>query len=191
MKKFTLKAICCFISIIMCTTILGCGKSKDTATNTKKEVKENVEETKVVKSKDNLCQITVPKSYTTENLQNPQATIQLADKLKEKCVLAISESKKDFASSFTLDKYFNLLTTEMKKSVKNSKVTNAKDIKINGNKSKQYEFSGEIGEIKIKYNIALIEGKKGFYQITTWTSQSKFDKSKAELDKIINSFKEL
>lgn len=198
MKKITLKAACCCLLVLLTSGVIyGCGdSSKKQSTNTKSQSAEvktetKTEVTKTVKSKDNLCEITVPESWSTADLQNKEANIQLADKSKQKCVLTASNSKKDFASSVSLDKFYALISDSMKKNLGNAVVSNVKDVTINGKKAKQFEILGEFNGLKLKYNIALIESNKAFHQVTAWTLASKFDESKKDFDKIINSFKEL
>lgn len=50
---------------------------------------------------------------------------------------------------------------------------------------------GSNGEIVLYYQLAIVEGENAFYQILTWCIDSQRDDFEYEMEKIINSFKEI
>jgi hypothetical protein len=50
---------------------------------------------------------------------------------------------------------------------------------------------GNDGEILLYYQMAIVEGNNAFYQILTWCVDSQRDDFEYEMEKIINSFKEI
>ncbi|WP_035294134.1 DcrB-related protein [Clostridium sp. KNHs214] len=188
MKKIILKFLCCtlLLSSSLCL-LVGCNKStKQSNTTTKK-----AEASKKIKSKDNICQVTVPDSWKTATNLNDVANIQVANMSKEKYLITISESKDNFSDSMTLDEYTKIVSQNLSKSVVNSKLSSVKDLTINGQKAKQLELTGEVNKVKAGYIITVVQTKKNFHQIITWTMGKYFDEYKDDYHKIINTFKEL
>jgi hypothetical protein len=58
-------------------------------------------------------------------------------------------------------------------------------------KGVQYEITGSVDGVRIKYLHTTLEGKKYFHQIIAWSLTSKYDSNKATFDKILDSFYEL
>ncbi|MFD3155464.1 PsbP-related protein [Haloimpatiens sp. FM7330] len=188
MKKVILKFVCCMLllSTTLCL-LVGCNKSsKQTTTATKK-----AELSKKIKSKDNICQVTVPDSWKKAKDLNSAANLQVANMAKEKYLITISESKDTFSDSMNLEEYYKIVSQNLSKSVVNSKLSSAKDLTINGQKAKQFELTGEVNKVKAGYIVTIVQTKKNFHQIITWTMEKHFNEYKDDFHKIINTFKEL
>ena len=50
---------------------------------------------------------------------------------------------------------------------------------------------GNNGEVLLYYQMAIVEGENAFYQILTWCIDSQREDFEYEMEKIINSFKEI
>ena len=146
-------------------------------------------ETKVMKSTDGKIEITVPKSWNEENLNNDVAILQVADFSKEQYLLIITESTEDFAVDAAPSDYLELVLENIKTVSVNPIISEQKDIKINGLDATQCEVSAEIEKIKIKYLITVIKSKDQFIQVLAWSLSSKYAESKPALESATNSIK--
>ena len=68
-------------------------------------------------------------------------------------------------------------------------MTEITSLKINGFDAKQFEASGTVDKIKIKYIFTVVDTPDHFYQIVAWTLTSKFEENKPALLDVISSFK--
>ncbi|MDP4146349.1 MAG: hypothetical protein Q8936_18020 [Bacillota bacterium] len=188
MKKKTFKALCCVLSLsLLIGVFTGCSQS---ISNTDKQ-SQVTKLSKTVKSKDNVCQINIPDSWSEDKTLNSEAVLQVANKSEEKYLIVIEENKSDFSNSANLDDYYSIVSKHLTSSITNANAGTAKDITINGKKAKQFEISGEVQKIKASYIITLVETDKHLYQVISWSLTSKFDQNKKDLNDVINTFKEL
>ncbi len=133
---------------------------------------------------------------------NENTSLQYMNTLKELYVLIIEDSKSDFQQTLVEnnlnDKYTNdfkgytdFVFDYYKKQTKISHKFAISDTLINNKPAKLISISGEINEVNVFYTIGLVEGKKTYYQIITWTLAGFENKYKDRMKKIIYSFKEL
>ena len=118
------------------------------------------------------------------------AVIQAASLIGEQYIIIIRENREDFGSKFTLDSLTDIARDNFKKGATDTFLSQPISVKINGYPARQFETSGEVDNIKVKYLYAIIETPQNYYQIITWTLSSKFDKNKSIFSEVINSFKE-
>jgi len=156
----------------------------------KKEVDKS-QTPQVLISTDNICQITVPGNWQKQPDLHEDATIQAASPLRGQYLIIIRESKADFGKNFTLDSLTEISRDNFKEVATDTFLTEPIAVNINGYQAKQFETSGEIDNIKIKYLYAVVETPNNYYQIITWTLNSKFDANKSIFLEAINSFKEI
>ncbi|MCH4896873.1 hypothetical protein E0494_09190 [Marinilabiliaceae bacterium JC040] len=156
---------------------------------------------KVIKVKEKYS-ITIPYNFTQSNNINSEASLQYTDARKDFFVIVIDESQEEFKKALVdnnlieqypnnLEGYAGLLLLSMKQNFKYGKISEMKDIKINNMNAKIAEVNEKVSGFDIYYNIALVKGKKTFYQILTWTRSKRKIECKKEMDMMINSFKEL
>ena len=183
MKNFHYKLIA--LGLLLCF-VSGCSL----VSRLKNEV-EKSQSPKVITSTDNMCQVTVPGNWQKQTDLHDDATIQSASLIKEQYLIIIREDKQDFGSRFTLDSLTEIVRDNFKKAATETTLTVPITVNVNGYPARQFETSGEIDNLKIKYLYAIVETPHNYYQIITWTLSSKFDKNKTVFLDVINSFKEI
>lgn len=64
-------------------------------------------------------------------------------------------------------------------------------IEVNGMDCVKNQMRGSLGDVNVYYELGVFEGDKAFYQVLTWCIEEQKDKFKSDMDKIIESFKEI
>jgi hypothetical protein len=146
--------------------------------------------TKVVTGKDGVAQITIPEDWQEVTGLNANATIQVSNAPDGMYAIVISDTKADLSSSMTLDKYADLSSRKLTGSLTNLTETGPDSITINGEQALLYEIHGEISNLRAAYLFAMVETSGHFYQIGTWTTESKFADRRATMMSIIESLRE-
>jgi hypothetical protein len=144
----------------------------------------------VIVSSDGEYQIQVPTGWKQITNLHEKAGLQAADHLREMYVIVLSESKSDF-EEMSLDKHSQITIRKLIERVTSSETSGPTALVINGNPAVQYVVSGTIDNIKITYLHTTVETAKSFNQILAWTLRSRFDQNRAELQNVIQSFKEV
>ena len=65
------------------------------------------------------------------------------------------------------------------------------NLNVKGNPAVQFEIRGQAKNYNVVYLHTTVETAKNFYQILAWTSKSGFERSRAELEQVIDSFLEV
>ncbi|MCP4402541.1 MAG: hypothetical protein GY801_35200 [bacterium] len=144
-----------------------------------------------VSSKNNDFRLTKPRGWTVESDLNDDADIQIANEGKEGYLVVISEPKVDFETFVDYKKHSALTRSFVEEFVLNYReVSGPTEIRISLMKGVQYEITGSVDGIRIKYLHTTVEGKKYFHQIIAWSLVSEYDSNKAAFDKILESFYE-
>jgi len=144
----------------------------------------------VIVSSDGEYQIQVPTGWKQITNLHEQAGLQAADHLREMYIIVLSESKSDF-EEMSLDKHSQITIRKLIERVTSSETSGPTTLVINGNPAAQYVVSGTIDNLKITYLHTTVETAKSFNQILAWTLRSRFDQNRAELQNVIQSFKEV
>ena len=144
----------------------------------------------VIVSSDGEYQIQVPTRWKQITNLHEKAGLQAADHLREMYIIVLSESKSDF-EEMSLDKHSQITIRKLIERVTSSETSGPTALVINGNPAVQYVVSGTIDNLKITYLHTTVETAKSFNQILAWTLRSRFDQNRAELQNVIQSFKEV
>ena len=191
MKKFLTKITSICVTAILILSFAACSSTKSTSSTSSDTTKKVT--LSDFKSEDGKLQISAPNSWKSlaelKNV-NSRISIGIGDKSKESYTSVISESKENVTKEFTLDKYYSMVTEQLKTQVAKSEITDVKDITVNGNKGKSFQLKGEVNNIKVTYLYGLIDSPNYYSHVLTWSLSSSFDKNKATFADIINSFKE-
>jgi hypothetical protein len=183
-------------------TISGCGNKPTTPEERVNLVADDsFEEVKI----NDLYSMKLP-DYLSESYDlNDEASLQYQNTEREVYVIVIDEPKQDFIDVFmSLDAYDstksacdNYADAQMESIEDNMSTVTAKSTmrktKLNGSEARICDVSGTQSGIEdeMGFTVAFIEGKETLYMVMTWT----FEKTKSEyqddMDKMINSFKEL
>jgi hypothetical protein len=145
---------------------------------------------KPITSRDGLRQISIPSSWKEDPALHQEAELQASDRANEMYIIVLAESKEDF-DAMDIDKYSEIIRTNALQTITSAQVSTPATTTINGYPARQCEIRGTVDNLKVAYIQSAVETPKHFYQILSWTLASRFDKNKSELEKVINSFKEV
>lgn len=146
----------------------------------------------VVRSANRVSRLTKPRGWKVDNELNEEADIQIANEGKEGYFIVISELKSDFERYITYEDHSALTREFMKEVLINyHEVTGPTSVEINRMKGVQYEITGSVDGVRIKYLHTTLEGMRHFYQLIAWSLPSKYDENKPTFDRILESFYEL
>ena len=128
-----------------------------------------------------------PKAWKTEAL-NDIAEIQMAQVSKEQYMIVIEESSEDFDADFTLADYTEIILYSMESAIETVEASAVADVAVgDGISAKQFELTGSVNKIKVKYLVTCIETEGFFHQFTAWSLHSKYNDAKPVFDTILNS----
>ncbi|PIE32473.1 hypothetical protein CSA56_15385 [candidate division KSB3 bacterium] len=132
-----------------------------------------------------------PRGWVMESDLNNEADIQIANAKNEGYLVVMSELKVDFENFITYRMHSNLTRKFLRDSVLNYReVSGPTEILIGSMKGVQYEITGSVDGLNMKYLHTTLEGRKYFHQISAWSLISKYDSNKPAFDKILESFYE-
>lgn len=171
--------------VILFCSVLGCSL----AGRIKKEV-EKSQTPQVFTSTDNICQVTVPGNWKNLPELHEDAIIKAGNLFGEQYLIIIRENKEDFGKNFTLDNITEISRDNFKSAATDTFLSEPISVKINGYPAKQFETSGEVENLKVKYIYSIVETPNNYYQIIAWTLNSKYDQNKSIFLDVMNSFKE-
>jgi bifunctional DNA-binding transcriptional regulator/antitoxin component of YhaV-PrlF toxin-antitoxin module len=180
--KFMKKLIILFLVIL---TFNSC--------NSKKE--------EVIKINNNYS-ITIPSYLTKTNKLNDIASLQYENTSKELYVIVIDESIEEMQNTLSVNKLTNLYSNDIngysdlimdlfEKQCPPYYKPEILETKIKNLPTRIFTFKAKVNEKDIFYKTAFIQGKKRYYQITTWTLLDKEELNEEKMKKIIFSFNEL
>jgi len=145
-----------------------------------------------LKTDDSKAEIDVPSSWIVfDKADAPQSTLFAGNEKEDVFVSIPSDNKNDLSDDVDINYYAELIEKQMADNESNSNMGEMRNLKINGKNALQYEFSGEYEKTKIKHLITIIESDSNFYQVNSWTTQSKFESYKDTFKDIANSFREI
>lgn len=147
---------------------------------------------KKIVSTDGKVQLTATEEWQEpEELLHIDSNISIINVSKDMYTIVIPDPKEYFTDDMTLNDYYTIIFNNMSSSFTNPTATDPLDNVIENYNSIQFELSGEISKIKLRYLVTIVETEDSFYQIIEWTSHSTFQKYKEELSSIASSFKVL
>lgn len=127
----------------------------------------------------------------TEGL-NEDATLEYSDPIKELYIIVLEEPKADSVSEpITLDRYFELASKGIEYGVEEGKLISPVRQTINELPAIISDISGKFEKENIIYKLAVIEGKRSFYQVLCWTLGKHINENEEKIDKMVASFTEL
>ena len=158
---------------------------------------------------DEFCEIEIPNKMNSMDELNAEATIkygvteQDGSVVLENYVIVIPETHEEIAAydldfEFTTESYTSLSVDNMGEDLLLYEVLteDAEVETINGMEAIVNEMEGSmmIGEgqtIDIYYMMGVFKGEKAFYQVLSWTVADQKSEFKADMEKMIRSFKEI
>jgi bifunctional DNA-binding transcriptional regulator/antitoxin component of YhaV-PrlF toxin-antitoxin module len=144
----------------------------------------------VLTSPDGRFQLTIPGGWRKDTELNEKAEISASNRAREMYVVVLSESKRDFASDMTLEKFTELSRNAMMGNVRGAQATAPTPTSVSGHPAMQYELRGTVENVNIAYLNTTVETPGDYHQIIAWTLPSRFNDNQATLREVTQSFKE-
>jgi hypothetical protein len=146
------------------------------------------EEHKVIDAQGKFT-IEVP-SWTKEDLKlKPGAQFQYANRFRN--FYAIGEVIAKDTTPAGIDSLMRFNLNVLRKSLNKPIVSDSNAVIINGLNGARVEIFGKMTSETIYFSEVLLEGKSNFYHLSVWTrGEDRKLKFKAEIERILNSFKE-
>ncbi len=170
------------IGLVAFAIVLNWGKIKS-------ELRTDGNSRQVIISSDGQFQLQVPSGWRQATDLNEKAELQAADRLREMYVVVLSENKMDF-EEMSLDKHSQITRENLVESLTSTETSGPTTLVINGSPAVQYFISGTVDNLRVTYLHTTVETSKSFNQILAWTLRSRFEQNRAELQDVIQSFKE-
>lgn len=133
----------------------------------------------------------VPGGWSADRTLNDGAVIQASNRFKEMYVIVLKEGKGDFTEDTTLQEYTQLASAGMQGNITEPEATEPVSTTVAGNSAMEYQLTGAVKKVKIKYLCSTVETPNHFYQIITWTLPSRFEQNQETLRGVTQSFREL
>jgi hypothetical protein len=118
------------------------------------------------------------------------ASFQYEDKQRELYALVIDESKAKIIS-FDLDYDLETYMKIASHILDSAGMYVNKPLTINGNKALQTDIKKKLNNQSVIYRLTVVETPKYYYQLLAWTTDSRYESNKDDMDKIISSFREI
>jgi TM2 domain-containing membrane protein YozV/Tfp pilus assembly major pilin PilA len=140
-------------------------------------------------SDDKTVSLMVPHDWKGNRKLNEEAVLGVANTFDEVYAIVISEAKSDFESSVTLDDYLQLVVKNTESTAENFREISAvQSLNIKGLSAKQQVIAASVNRLKVTYLLTGLEDDTHFYLIYAWTMDSRFEKNRALLKKVSESF---
>jgi hypothetical protein len=144
---------------------------------------------------NNKYSIEVPEYMEPATELKTEASLKYKNLEKDEYIIVIDESKSDFVHynlKYNLENYFKTVAAQpFISSITHVKISQPIKKSVNGYNALEAELTGDINKNPVYYKLVIIETGKRFYQILTWTGVDYKEKHLPDMDKSIDSFKEL
>ncbi len=142
-----------------------------------------------IATEDGLAEITVTNGMgKTSLMDNPEASLQVANIFRELYALIISESKRE-VPGINLDDYARLLREQHRIDISSPNMSEVEEVQINGLAARKWHTTGKMDDLKLFFIFGVVETDGHFNQVMTWTLEERRDKYEQVLDDIVHSFK--
>ncbi|WP_223068227.1 DcrB-related protein [Paenibacillus caui] len=180
----------------------GCG-SKDSAvqtaaTNVKSQASYSISKASyaaktskrhAIEATDGSLRLTVPDGWEKDDTLNRAAALAVSDRSREKYALIIPVSRNALSKGAALESFKKRFIADTKVALHNFRIVESKDISIGGFPAQTVEFYGTARNVNLHYLAAIMEKDRHFYQIITWSTESRFSDYKDEFLNVVQSFK--
>jgi len=126
----------------------------------------------------------------TSSNSNSAASIQMENASASQFVMEIEESTADFSSGYTLADYTAQVQKNMVGNVTDGTMESISSCTIGASiPAQQFEFSGTVQNINLRYLVTCTQDNNYFYQIIAWSTVSNYDAAKPVFQSILDTFK--
>jgi len=169
---------------LLLPVVLACGVAE--------KIQKGIEEAnqpKVLTSTAGDCQLTVPGLWQTATGLHDDAIIQASYTLGDVHVIVLPDERQDFADTLTLDKFTKIIRDDLPTRFQDAQLTEPVATNINMLEAREFEVSGTVENIKVKYMYATVSSHNRFYQVIVWTTPSRYERNKSDMTNVVHSFK--
>jgi hypothetical protein len=167
------------VSWLLMISLAGCDPDIFTSINNP--------ENKYVQIGDTHSYISIPGNWKVRNDLNEMADLQYSNVRDGIYCVIITEFKDDLVNS-NLTSYSSGRIDAMRSKLSSTEVTAAKELVISKRNALQYELSGILDNVKLKYLITVIEGEQKYFQILLWGSKNNYMRSEKLMEKVAASY---
>ena len=139
---------------------------------------------------DGQSQITGPTSWRDLTDLNANAELHVGNKIQEQYLIVLTEDKST-ANVKDLADYAGLVRDGFTTNFPDAKVSEPRDLTINGLPAKQYQVRATVTDVAITYWFTAVEGQNNFFQIVGWTLQEDEARNRDTIEQAIESFQEI
>ncbi|WP_060874057.1 hypothetical protein [Myroides odoratus] len=151
---------------------------------------------------DDKFSVEVPSTMQKTRALNGEATLQLQNVQEELYLIAIKENKGEIDELFkaTTGEEENIFTQFSDTTLEYLTATleefepselKLQDQTINNLPARVVDFTARVGGLDVYYKFAAFDGKEDYYQVLTWTLKEYKDKNQEQMNKMVDSFKEV
>jgi len=138
---------------------------------------------------DNKFTLSIPSWLKKEDNLAPGAQFQYANRFRNFYAIGFAEPKAD---SLGFEEMMEKNIPQLKSTLSNPLVTDSTAINYNGATGVRMEIWGKMTDESIYFSEVYLETAKGLYHLSVWTrGDERKLKFKSEIDRILESFKEL
>ncbi len=123
-----------------------------------------------------------------------EASLKYKNEEKDIYMIVIDENKKDLVHynlKYKLTDYFKVVAAQPFLGSTHGKMADPVRRKINGSDALVAEITGDFNKHPVFYKLVVIETENRFYQILSWTGDGYKESPLPDIDRMIDSFKEL
>ena len=151
----------------------------------------NPAEPSTVTSRDGGSKLLLPAGWKARPHLNDAADLQVAS-AKKNCYLVVLSEKKARLGILSLEEHSRFGREAVLQGLEDGVESAGPNyLEIDGRRAVQYELRGKISGLKVAYLHTTVEGIDSFHQIVAWTTQSRFEKNRAAIESVIESFMEV
>lgn len=137
---------------------------------------------------NNEFSVSLPSWLKEEDGLKPGATLQYANRYRNFYIIGHTDPIGDKDIHQVTSSYLNVLRQSMKDAV----VTDSVETNIQQHKAIRTEVYGKMNGEHIYFSEVVIKGKNKFYHLSVWTrGEDRKLRYKAEIERILNSFREI
>lgn len=154
----------------------------------KNKVAASNNEYKTMRSTKSSARLSVPKNWTPNIADNPEATINAGNGFRESYVVVIEEDLNLQQEGATLSDYGIAVVNIISESLENADVLASAQVYANGREGISYDLKGKTQGIGITYVIAVYATETKAFQIVSWSLSSRFASNEKTLRDVVTSF---
>jgi Tfp pilus assembly major pilin PilA len=133
-------------------------------------------------------EVMVPTSWSRQEL-HPEAIVQAGNLRAEAYLLVHYEPKSDLPD-FDINRYADVIVGSIAENSVDPVIQYIGNSVTNGMPGHHYRMDTKVDGYDLTYLMAIVEGKKDFYQVITWSLASRYNGNVDDFKYAINSFKE-